>query len=108
MKSREKRIHPHKDDKVLADWNALMISAFAKAAQVFDEKKYIEIAESAVKFILNDMTLSNGRLLHRYRNGKVDISGNLDDYAFFIAALLDLYETTFSVEYLSNALKFNT
>ena len=105
---REKRIHPHKDDKVLADWNALMISAFAKAAQVFDERKYIEIAESAVKFILNDMTLPNGRLLHRYRNGKVDISGNLDDYAFFIAALLDVYETTFSVEYLSHALKFNT
>ena len=107
LEAREKRIHPYKDDKVLADWNALMISAFAKAAQVFDERKYIEIAESAVKFILNDMTLSNGRLLHRYRNGKVDISGNLDDYAFFIAALLDLYETTFSVEYLSKALEFN-
>ncbi|MCK7518432.1 MAG: hypothetical protein MZV64_12295 [Ignavibacteriales bacterium] len=53
------------------------------------------------------MTLPNGRLLHRYRNGKVDISGNLDDYAFFIAALLDVYETTFSVEYLSKALEFN-
>ena len=108
LEAREKRIHPYKDDKVLADWNALMISAFAKAAQVFDETKYIEIAESAVKFILNDMTLPNGRLLHRYRNGKVDISGNLDDYAFFIAALLDVYETTFSVEYLSQALEFNT
>ena len=108
LEAREKRIHPHKDDKILADWNALMISAFAKAAQVFDEKKYIEVAESAVKFILNNMTLPNGRLLHRYRNGKVDISGNLDDYAFFIAALLDLYETTFSVEYLSKALEFNS
>jgi uncharacterized protein len=108
LEAREKRIHPHKDDKVLADWNALMISAFAKAAQVFDERKYIEIAESAVKFVLNDMTLPNGRLLHRYRNGKVDISGNLDDYTFFIAALLDVYETTFSVEYLSRALELNT
>ena len=108
LEAREKRIHPHKDDKILADWNALMISAFAKAAQVFDEKKYIEVAESAVKFILNNMTLPNGRLLHRYRNGKVDISGNLDDYAFFIAALLDVYETTFSVEYLSKALEFNS
>ena len=106
FEARENRIHPHKDDKILADWNSLMISAFAKAAQVFDEIKYVEIAESAVKFILNDMTLPNGRLLHRYRNGKVDVAGNLDDYAFLIAALLDLYETTFSVEYLSEALEF--
>lgn len=106
FEARKKRVHPHKDDKILADWNGLMISAFAKAAQVFDEKKYIEIAESAVKFILKDMTLPNGRLLHRYRNGKADVAGNLDDYSFFIAALLDLYEATFEVEYLNKALGF--
>jgi uncharacterized protein YyaL (SSP411 family) len=105
LEAREKRIHPHKDDKVLTDWNGLMISAFAKAAQAFDEKKYIEIAESAIEFILDKLTTQDGRLLHRYRNGKVDIAGNLDDYAFLIAALLDLYETTFSVEYLSKALE---
>src|SRR3989304_1719316 len=106
FEARENRIHPHKDDKILADWNSLMISAFAKAAQVFDEIKYVEIAESAVKFILNDMTLPNGRLLHRYRNEKVNVAGNLDDNAFLIAALLDWYETTFSVEYLSEAFEF--
>lgn len=105
FEAREKRVHPHKDDKILADWNGLMISAFAKAAQVFDEKKYIEIAKSAVKFILKNMTLPNGRSLHRYRNGKADVAGNLDDYSFFIAALLDLYETTFEVEYLNKALE---
>jgi len=107
LEAREKRIHPHKDDKILTDWNGLMISAFAKAAQVFDEKKYIEIAESTAKFILNHMTLQNGRLLHRYRNGNADIAGNLDDHAFLIAALLDLYETTFSVDHLIDALKLN-
>lgn len=104
LEVRNKRIHPHKDDKVLTDWNGLMISAYAKAAQVFDEIKYIEIAESAVKFILKNLTLPNGRLLHRYRNGDADITGNLDDYAFLIAALLDLYETTFAVEFLEKAL----
>jgi len=108
LEIRGRRIHPHKDDKILADWNALMISAFAKAAQVFDELKYAEIAEAVAEFILNKMMLPNGRLLHRYRNGKVDINGNLDDYAFFIAALLDLYETTFKVEYLSKALELQT
>lgn len=104
LEVRNKRIHLHKDDKVLTDWNGLMISAYAKAAQVFDEIKYIEIAESAVKFILKNLTLPNGRLLHRYRNGDADITGNLDDYAFLIAALLDLYETTFAVEFLERAL----
>ncbi len=107
LEAREKKIHPHKDDKILTDWNGLMISAFAKAAQVFDEKIYIEAAESTAKFILNHMTLQNGRLLHRYRNGNADIAGNLDDHAFLIAALLDLYETTFSVDHLIDALKLN-
>lgn len=104
LEYREKRICPFKDDKVLTDWNSLMISAYAKAAQVFDEKEYIEIAESAGKFILKHMILPNGRLLHRYRNGNADIPGNLDDYAFFISAWIDLYETTFDVHYLDKAL----
>lgn len=103
---RRNRIPPQKDDKILTDWNALMISAFAKAARVFGEKSYEETAESAASFILNQLTLPNGRLLHRFRNGKADILGNLDDYAFFIAALLDLYETTFSTSYLTSAIKF--
>jgi uncharacterized protein len=107
LENREKRIRPLRDDKILTDWNSLMISAFCKAAQVFTEKKYIEVADSVVKFILEKLTAKDGRLLHRYRNGKSSIAGNLDDYAFFIAALLDLYETTFDVDYLSRALKFH-
>ncbi len=103
---RRNRIPPQKDDKILTDWNGLMISAFAKAARVFGEKSYEKTAESAASFILNRLTLPNGRLLHRFRNGKADISGNLDDYAFFAAALLDLYETTFSTSYLRTAIKF--
>jgi hypothetical protein len=107
LENREKRIRPLRDDKILTDWNSLMISAFCKAAQVFTEKKYIEVADSVVKFILEKLTAKDGRLLHRYRNGKSSIAGNLDDYAFLIAALLDLYETTFDVDYLSRALKLH-
>ena len=106
FETRDKRNHPYKDDKILTDWNSLMISAFAKAAQVFDNKEYTDIAESAVNFILEKLALRDGRLLHRYRNGNSDIDGNINDYAFFIAALLDLYESTFAVEYLSKAIEF--
>ena len=103
---RRNRIPPQKDDKILTDWNALMISAFAKAARVFGEKSYEETAESAASFILNQLTLPKRRQIQQIRNGKADILGNLDDYAFFIAALLDLYETTFSTSYLTSAIKF--
>ena len=104
---REQRVNPHKDDKILTDWNSLMISAFAKAAQVFGEKMYAEMAAEAVKFLMKYLVDSNGKLLHRYRNGKSDIIGNLNDYAFFISALLDLYETNFEAEHLKTAINLS-
>jgi hypothetical protein len=104
---REKRIHPYKDDKILADWNGLMISAFAKAAQVLGKKGYADAAVKAADFILSRMLDDNGKLLHRYREGDAAIYGNADDYAFFIQALLDLYEAAFEVKYLKQALKLN-
>ena len=104
---REKRIHPYKDDKILTDWNGLMISAFAKATQVLKKKIYSETAAKAADFILLKMYDDNGRLLHRYREGEAAIYGNADDYSFFIAALLDLYETTFEVKYFKQALRLN-
>jgi hypothetical protein len=104
---REKRIHPHKDDKILTDWNGLMIAAFAKAAQVFDELRYTEAAKNAVDFILKNMRRTDGRLLHRYRDNQAAILANLDDYAFLIWGLIELYETTFDVSYLKTALNLN-
>lgn len=104
---REKRIHPHKDDKILADWNGLTIAAFAKAAQVFDELHYTEAAKNAADFILKDMRRADGRLLHRYRDNQATILANLDDYAFLIWGLIELYETTFDVNYLKTALNLN-
>jgi uncharacterized protein YyaL (SSP411 family) len=84
-----------------------MISAFAKAAQVFKKKEYINKAVKAADFILSKMFDEKGRLLHRYRDGEAAIYGNADDYAFFITSLLDLYETVFEAEYLSKAKKLN-
>ena len=104
---REKRVHRHKDDKILTDWNGLMIAALAKGAQVFEESEYAEAAERAVDFILKTMRNSRGRLLHRYRDGQAGIPAHINDYAFLIWGLLELYEATFEVSYLETALDLN-
>ncbi len=96
---RSKRIRPHRDDKVIAGWNGLMISALAYGGAVLNEKKYISAAEKAAAFVLTALR-HNGRLMRYYRNGKVIQSGFLDDYAFMIMALLDLYEATFDARRL--------
>src|SRR3990172_7818706 len=101
---REKRIHPYKDDKILTDWNGLMIVALAKGAQVFDEQRYAEAAQCAGDFILNTMQREDGRLLHRYREGEAAVLANVNDYAFLIWGLIELYESTFEVRYLKNAI----
>jgi len=106
FKERENRIHPHKDDKILTDWNGLMIAALSKGAQVFDEPAYLKAAHKSADFILNHM-YKDGRLLHRYRDGEGGIKGNIDDYAFFIQGLLELYETDFDVKHLQKAIELN-
>jgi len=97
---REKRVHPHKDDKILTDWNGLMIAALAKAGKAMSEKKYIFAAEAAALFILHNLSTPDGRLLHRYRDNHAAIPGQAADYAFFIWGLIELYEATFNLDYL--------
>ena len=104
---RENRIHPHKDDKILTDWNGLMIAALAKGFQVFQEKKYLDSAIKASNFILTTLRKKNGRLLHRFREENADIDAYLTDYAFLIWGLIELYEATFDVQYVKNALELN-
>ncbi len=104
--AREKRVHPHKDDKVLTDWNGLMIAALARAAFVFEEDKYLQLAENAVHFI-KDKLKGDNYLLHRYREGDSAIKGTIDDYAFFTWGLLELYQTTFKIEYLNFSMELN-
>jgi uncharacterized protein YyaL (SSP411 family) len=105
--SREKRIHPFKDDKILTDWNGLMIAALAKGGRVFEKPKYTEAAMRAADFIMTRMSMPDDRLLHRYREGEPGINGCLDDYAFFIWGLLELFETTFDASYLKSALRLH-
>ena len=108
FKIREKRVHPYKDDKILVDWNGLMIAALAKAAKAFDNKKYSDHAEKAAEFIISQMKNEDGSLLHRYRQGESGIEANIDDYAFMIWGLTELYEATFNVKYLKNATELNS
>jgi uncharacterized protein len=93
------KVRPHLDDKVLTSWNALMISAFAKGAAVLGDASYLEAATRASNFILKHLYRpeQDRRLLRRYRDGESAIDGFLDDYAFFVNALLDLYEAGFDV-----------
>jgi uncharacterized protein len=107
FKHRENRIHPHKDDKILTDWNSLMIAALAKAGRVFSEHHYIKAAKRAVHFIQAHLLKKEGRLLHRYRAREAVIDGNLDDYAFLIWGLLELYEADYQVSWLHQALELN-
>lgn len=102
---REARIHPYKDDKILTAWNALMISAFAKASRILKSSHYIQIAEKCLEFIYGKLIRDDGRLLARYREGEAAHLAYLDDYAFLLMALIDIYEATFKSNYLDQAVK---
>jgi uncharacterized protein YyaL (SSP411 family) len=107
FKEREKRIHPLKDTKVLADWNGLMIAAFARAGRVFGDAQYIEAARKANAFVESGMRGGDGRLWHRWREGHTAVPGQLDDYAFMTFGLLELYDATLDPVYLETALQYN-
>ncbi len=100
---RSKRIRPHKDDKILTDWNGLMVAALAKAARACGNEQYSIAAARAADFILETMRAENGHLLHRYRDNQAAITSTIDDYAFFIWGLINLYEAVFDDKYLSAA-----
>jgi len=103
---RVKRPRPHLDDKIIAAWNGLMISAYARAAQVLDDSRYLEIATRAANFLRRNLYEQKSKLLYRnYREGRSDIEGFADDYAFVIKALVDLYEASFDIEWLKLAVQ---
>ncbi len=105
FKVREKRIHPLKDDKILTDWNGLMIAALSQGGQVLGDEVYIDAAKNAVKFVLESLRDKNGRLMKRSRLGKAGLQPHLDDYSFMVFGLLNLYEATFDPSYLASALE---
>ena len=103
---RNKRPRPHLDDKIIAAWNGLMISAYARAAQVLDEPRYLENATRAAKFLRANLYDDKSKLLFRnYRESRSHVEGFADDYAFVIQGLLDLYEVSFDVEWLKFAIE---
>lgn len=96
---RAKRPRPHLDDKIITGWNGLMISGFARAAQVFDEPRYLAAAQASAKFIKAQLW-KNGALIRSHRHEPSNIAGFADDYAALIAGLLDLYEADFDPAHL--------
>ena len=104
---REKRIHPYKDDKILTSWNGLMIAALSIGGRILGEKQYTIAAEKAITFIFNNLIREDGRLLARYRDHDASFPAYVDDYAFMIWGLIELYETTFKPDYLQKALSLN-
>ncbi|HHY36907.1 MAG TPA: thioredoxin domain-containing protein [Firmicutes bacterium] len=101
---REKRIHPHKDDKILTSWNGLMIAALAMGARILSEPRCLEAAARAVQFIWVHLQSREGRLLARYREGEAAYPAYLDDYAALIWALLELYQADQQPVWLRRAL----
>ncbi|MCX5864712.1 MAG: thioredoxin domain-containing protein [Deltaproteobacteria bacterium] len=102
---REQRPRPHLDDKIITSWNGHMISALARAAQVLGEKRYLVAAERAAGFIRARLyDPASGTLFRRYRDQAAGLAGQLDDYAFLVNGLLDLYEASFDIAWLQLAM----
>ncbi len=102
LQARDRRPQPGRDDKVLADWNGLMIGAFAAGARILDDARYADAAVRAARFVLDRMR-TEGRLLHAFMDGRVRHAALLPDYAHLVAACLDLYETTFEARWVEEA-----
>jgi uncharacterized protein len=103
---RKKRVPPLKDDKILTDWNGLMIAALAMGSRILGNYSYIEAAKRAAAFIQRRLTDSTGTLLHRFRDDESGIKANANDYAFYILGLLELFRATFEPEYIHRAIDF--
>jgi hypothetical protein len=99
---REKRVKPGRDEKILTSWNGLMISSFIDGFKVTHNEEYLNVARKAAHFILKKMR-KDGHLMRVFNKGECQVKGYSEDYAFFIQGLIDLYETTFEIEWLKEA-----
>jgi len=104
LDQREKRIRPQRDDKILTDWNGLMLASLAIGARALQNAQYLEAAKRGADFVLRYLKTRKGRLLHRYRDGEAAVEAHLDDYAFLVWGLIELYEVSFDAIYLNEAL----
>ncbi len=104
---RRTRMHLHTDDKILTSWNSLMILALCRAGVVFDEPQYLDAAIAAKQFVAKKLSDGDERLRVRWRDGEAAFLGGLSDYAFYALALTALYESTFDVTLLRDAVSFS-
>lgn len=107
FEQRQKRPRPLLDDKILTDWNGLMITALARGGRVLNEPEYTKTAAGAAQFVLENMQKKDGGLLHRFKDGEAAFTGNLDDYAFLTMGLLELYESDFNHRWLEEAIRIS-
>jgi uncharacterized protein len=105
-KVRKKRIAPGKDEKILTSWNALMISALVSAYKVTNNKEYLDLVKKTINFIEKNLSYNRNRLKHTYKDGLSKINGYLDDYSYYINALLDAFEISSNSFYLQRALDY--
>ncbi len=103
LAARTERVRPDLDDKVLSSWNSLMISALSEAGAVLDRPDYLDAARRAADFIWNGMRSPQGNLLRTWRHGEARLNAYLEDHAFLLEALLDLYQATFDPEIFRRA-----
>lgn len=103
---REKRVKPDRDEKILTSWNGLMISGFVDGFKVTGNGEYLNGAKEAVRFVLRKLR-KDGDLMRVFHRGESRVKGYSEDYAFFIQALIDLYEATFETEWLNEAEDLN-
>ena len=105
MKIREAKVKPGLDDKVLSSWNALMLQGYAKAYRVFGDEAFLNKAITNANFLLQAAIEADGEMTRNYKKGKSSINALLDDYAFTIAAFIELYQATFNEKWLTEANK---
>jgi hypothetical protein len=106
FQEREKRIKPHRDEKILTSWNGLMLVSFVRAASVLDRQDYLDVAIRNAQFILAHLATGQ-KLLRTYKDGKSKLNGYLEDYSNFIEGLIALYEATGESSWLDRAVALN-
>ncbi|HEX8567143.1 MAG TPA: thioredoxin domain-containing protein [Pyrinomonadaceae bacterium] len=100
---RERRVKPFQDEKILTAWNGLMLAAFAEASAVFEREDFLAVAEKNADFVVHNLKNADGFLLRTYKDNRAKLNGYLEDYAFYAAGLIELFQATGNARWLAEA-----